>query len=203
MSPKHDDAEFQYLNLHNPMLDRWMERAPMKTNVRLYIFDIDGTLADRDTSHLLSGVKEWFRDFVGPARVALVTNQGGVGLRYWMTHDGFGDPTQFPTEEQARVHVETVQNALLPVEARAYICFAYQSKKSGKWGPTPPGFEDDPEWAHDHRKPAPGMIFDAIRDAQVTRAQTVFIGNGDEDQSGATDAGIAYMAADTFFGREP
>jgi hydroxymethylpyrimidine pyrophosphatase-like HAD family hydrolase len=57
----------------------------------LYIFDVDGTIADRDSVgiylHFIAWLKEQrARDVV----VALATNQGGAGLRYWMESAGFG-----------------------------------------------------------------------------------------------------------------
>lgn len=168
----------------------------------LFIFDIDGTLAAMGTETLLPGVAHWFLHGVGKRKIALVTNQGGVGLRGWMESGGFGEPDTYPTEEQARAHIEAISEQL-GMEARVYVCFAYQSKKSGKWAPLPDDADDDdPEWDQNHRKPAAGMIFDAIRDAATTRAHTLMVGDSNEDEEAAANAGIAFQWADAFFGRD-
>lgn len=168
---------------------------------RLIIFDIDGTLADWKAEELLPGVALWFSETRRQHQhIALVTNQGGVGLRLWMEDGGFGEPETYPTEDAARAHIDAVNNALPGGPYPAYVCFAYQSKKSGKWAPAPDDAEDDdPEWRHDHRKPAPGMIFDAIHDAGTTRAKTLMVGDLQEDYDAAIAAGIEFQWARDFF----
>lgn len=168
--------------------------------MKFFIFDIDGTLADRDTGVLLPGVREWFDQHDGAEfRIALVTNQGGVGLRRWMEEGGFGDPDQYPCEEQAREHIEKVE-AQLPVLVRSYACFAYQSKKSGKWAPTPDYVEaGDPEWDHQNRKPNPGMFLQALQGVDASPEQTIMVGDAEEDRQAAESAGVAFMWAEEFF----
>ena len=166
----------------------------------LIIFDLDGTLADRDTGALLPGVKAWFETHGDRYRYALATNQGGVGLRYWMESGGFGEPDNFPTEDQIRERIDNVI-AAIGVEMSAFICFAYESKKSGKWSPAPDGCEDDPEWDRNNRKPRPGLLLRAVRECKTTRRQTLFVGNGSEDQQAADRAEIAFADADMFFER--
>lgn len=65
----------------------------------LYIFDLDGTLAALDSTNLLPGVAEWFDASPG-VPCAIATNQGGVGLRYWMETKDFGEPGKYPTQAQ-------------------------------------------------------------------------------------------------------
>jgi HAD superfamily hydrolase (TIGR01662 family) len=165
----------------------------------LLIFDIDGTLADRDTNELLPGVETWFAQHAHEYQIVLVTNQGGVGLRFWMESQGFGEPEKFPNEDQARAHIDAVNRSLPGGPFTAYMCFAYQSQKSGKWSPTPEGCEDDPEWSASYRKPEPGMIFRAIKDASTTRAKTALVGDGAEDRFCAEQAEVTFYSADDFF----
>lgn len=173
----------------------------------LYIFDVNGTLADRDTANILPGVREWFAavDWA-TTRVAFATNQGGVGLRYWMESAGFGDPSQYPTEEQVRRRISTIEQELVPptqeLNSEIYVCFAYQSRSSGKWSPAPPGYEGRPEWSPAWRKPAPGMLLQAMHDVGANASNTVFVGDSDEDLQAALEANISFHWADDFFGRE-
>lgn len=169
--------------------------------MKLIIFDIDGTIADRDTHELLPGVSEWFRLNHHSAKYALCTNQGGVGLRYWMEHDGFGEPAKYPDEATARAHVQKVRDQLpLTDDIGVYICFAYQSQKTGMWSPTPAGHEHDPEWMQSYRKPAPGMLIAAMRDAGATPLETLFVGNDIEDVMAAKAARCSFVYAKQFFG---
>lgn len=181
-------------------------------NYDLIIFDLDGTLADRDTEEMLPGVALWF----GSERekvpyVAIATNQGGVGLRYWMESGGFGEPEKFPTAEQAYDHVTRVIGKLQDIydddAINAFlISFAYQSKKSGRWGPKPSEADYDyldwlvGEWGHEYRKPAPGMILDLIH--QFESFKTLMVGDSEEDRQAALSAGVDFEWADEFFGRE-
>ena len=166
----------------------------------LYLFDIDGTLVDQDTRAYLPGVLEWFEQNRN-RKIGLITNQGGVGLRLWMEEGGFGEPQNFPTEQQARAQIDAVNQALPGGPYPVFVCFAYQSKKSGKWAPIPEGCEDDPEWQSSNRKPAPGMLFRAIKEIGSRRDKTRYVGNGTEDRDAAANAEVPYQDADVFFGR--
>lgn len=172
----------------------------MNDATQLIIFDLDGTLADRDSGELLPGVAEWFAANKDRYRFALATNQGAIGLRYWMERDGFGEPSKYPDETKIMARIEQVI-ASLGARCKVYVCFAYQSVRSGKWSPLPPGLEDRVEWMAAYRKPAPGMLIQAMRDAAVDPGQALFVGNGPEDEGAAINAGIGFMQADEFFGR--
>jgi len=179
-----------------------LSRAARK---KLILLDIDGTITEKWTSELLDGVAEWFGDNKVP--VALVTNQGGVGLNYWMVKDGFGSPEKFPTEDEVVGRVIFIARK---IDARAYAAFAFQSKK-GNWSPVPGGHEGvntyEPgghrsSWERDWRKPNPGMLLQAMADAGVTPADTLMVGDTESDRQAAENAGCAFAWADEFFGRD-
>lgn len=172
----------------------------MNENIKLIIFDLDGTLADRDSGQLLPGVAEWFAANKDSYRFALATNQGAIGLRYWMERDGFGEPGKYPDETKIMARIEQVIGSV-GAPLKVYVCFAYQAR-SGKWSPFPPGLEDRVEWMAAYRKPAPGMLLQAMRDAGIDDpSQALFVGNGPEDEEAAARAGIGFVQADEFFGR--
>lgn len=165
----------------------------------LIIFDIDDTLADWRTHELLPGVKEWFDANAASTNLIGAANQGGVGLRYWMEHDDFGDPTRYPRSIDADEHFEIVQRNL-GHEFKVLRCYAYQSKK-GFWSPTPRGYEDANEWRQDWRKPAPGMLLEAMRLFDAKPEDTLMVGDSNEDRDAADAAGCGFVWADDFFGR--
>jgi len=177
----------------------------MKTE--LIIFDVDGTLAKAYTLDLLPKVKDFFdlvfqQDCPDRPKIVIATNQGGVGMRYWMERNNFGDPEHYPTEESIAGRMQALVSALgggadLPV----YTSFNYLNRQ-GHWAPVPPDRRDDPRWSQGWRKPAPGMLLQAMRDAGVGPKQTLFVGDSQDDQDAARAAGCAFAAADTFFERE-
>lgn len=179
-----------------------------QSNYNFIIFDIDGTLADRDTNVLLPGVLEWFESESHNYTIALATNQGGVGLRWWMVKGGFGEPDNYPDEDDALDHVAAVVNQLglspnrrADLDLRTYICYAYQSKTSGKWGPIPAGRINDWRWWPEYRKPSPGMLLRAMQEANFAAPETLVVGDGREDEQAAWTSGCHFQHADSFFHR--
>lgn len=184
-------------------------------NYRLYIFDVDDNVAKRYSDELMEGVEDWFafaRQVGGGIRFAFATNQGGVGLRYWMEQGGFGDPSTYPTENSVNARLVIVRDRLFggaTVLPPIYVCFRYQSAK-GNWSPTPHDItpaeaadEDLPgEWRKSWRKPAPGMLLQAMADAGVMPSATLFVGNGEEDRQTAAAAGCDFMFGKHLFGGE-
>ena len=172
----------------------------------LIIFDVDDTL----TLRYKHRIYHWARDFfsgVGAsmgAKFALASNQGGVGMRYWMETANFGRPEDRPTAEEAEKRLEQVALTITQLsgrEVRVYVAFAYQAKRTGKWSPIPPGCEDDPRWSPDWRKPNPGMMLAAAADWGVDPAQCLVVGDniGDANNLAARKAGMAFIEAGKFF----
>ena len=169
---------------------------------KLIIFDLDGTLRHYEDGELLPGVVDFFEQRLGDEQeVAICTNQGGVGLRYWMELGGFGKPEDYPDEQTIiRELAGVVEELPTAHDVSLYCCFAYQSKKSGKWAPIPPGEEMRPEWNPDNRKPAPGMLLRAMNDHNAAPFETLFVGDSDEDFQAAMQAGVTFEWAKDFFG---
>lgn len=170
---------------------------------KLIIFDLDDTLTPFTKTELLPGVKEWFdANDAGKVMIAMATNQGGVGLRHWMEDGRFGNPEKYPTEQQVREHIEKVlQN--LGTRFPVFMSFRYQSYKTGNWSPVPAGVKEENEWSIQWRKPAPGMLIEAMYLAGVPSHHTLMVGNDDEDRLAAEAAGCAFEWANVFFGRTP
>lgn len=166
------------------------------------IFDLDSTLAYRDYDTIAPAPAAWLREH-RPRRVAIATNQGGVGLRYWMESGGFGEPEKYPMETAVRTRLATITDAVQAItggQVRVYVAFRYYSQK-GNWSPTPPGREAEPEWSEAWRKPNPGMLLQAASDFGVALADCLYVGDMDTDEAAATAAGMAYMDEKQLFGR--
>lgn len=178
----------------------------MDKQYKLIIFDMDGTLADRDTGELLPGVADWFNVYkhvTGGVKLAIATNQGGVGLRHWMESGGFGEPQKYPTEDDVwnRIYNVVSQLSISQVQIPAYVCFAYKSQK-GTWSPTPTGKEISYHWQATNRKPNNGMLVKAMVEADILEIDTLMVGDSEEDESAALYAGCDFMWAWEFFKRE-
>jgi HAD superfamily hydrolase (TIGR01662 family) len=168
---------------------------------RLIVFDVDGTLAETYKNRLLPGVAEWFANRPADVKVAIATNQGGVGLRYWMESERFGNPKAYPTRDKIIQRMRYLSRRLGVPWKNVYVAYAYRNKK-GEAGPVPAEFALDPYWRHDWRKPEAGMIRQAMADHGVTPAETLMVGDREDDHGAAGLAGVAFMWADAFFGRQ-
>lgn len=174
---------------------------------KLIIFDFDGTLVEFKTDVILPGVCEFFQALAevdGKPFVAIASNQGGVGMRYWMQEGGFGGDSylKYPTLDEAEARFKQFTNTLPPnVDMPIFVCYAYKSSK-GNWA-TPPSFVDemDKQWWASHRKPESGMLRDAMTLYGVSPLETLMVGDMAEDQIAANAAGCHFIHADTFFGR--
>lgn len=168
------------------------------------LFDVDGTLAEYKTGAILKNVKETIQALPKDIKLATVSNQGGVGLNYWMRLKGFGIPSDYPTEQEIRNHVGNILKELDIVDrCFTYFSFAYQSKKSGEWNPEPLASETDLQsWQHSWRKPEPGMLLRAMQDFGVSPDETLMVGDWSEDELAANAAGCNFSFAKSFFNWE-
>lgn len=164
---------------------------------KLIIFDLDGTLSPMDKPVLFNDAKAWI-DANPKQAWCIASNQGGVGLRYWMERDGFGEPNKYPTAEQFERRLDSLFGDQHPMVLR---CYRYQSKKSGQWCPVPPGCDDKEEWYQGNRKPAAGMLTEAMSILPTEATETLMVGDSPEDQQAAIAAGCKFQWAWEFFGR--
>jgi HAD superfamily hydrolase (TIGR01662 family) len=135
-------------------------------------------------------------------KIAIATNQGGVGMRYWMEAGGFGNPEKFPTAQEIegrlrKILIELGIDPSIPV----YASYRYQTRE-GEWTPIPREEADNPRWNSNWRKPQSGMLVQAMADAGVHPEETLFIGDSAEDQEAAQSAGCLFLWAEDFFNRD-
>ncbi len=169
----------------------------------LTIFDLDGSLAETWDTSLLPGVAERVAELDGD--IAVVTNQAGVG---WNAVEG--DPYPRPAEVGRRLAdvaeaLPALRNALwlvsigdervsLPPERWRALAAGVTQAAS----PLRVRTSSDLDW----RKPRPGMLLEACRAFDVAPADALFVGDRDEDAGAAAAAGMAFVYARRFFGRD-
>lgn len=169
---------------------------------KLIIFDVDGTLAELYSTRLLPGVMDWFNNKPEEVEIAIATNQGGVGLRYWMESEKFGKPGKYPTQTAVTDRLAQVAEKLGLAWEDVYVAYAYRDKRRDEFGPTPPEFSNTPYWRHDWRKPQAGMLRQAMADYGVEPEETLMVGDREDDRAAAEAAGCDFMWAAAFFKRE-
>jgi phosphoglycolate phosphatase-like HAD superfamily hydrolase len=162
---------------------------------KLYIFDLDGTLTQPFANELDADIAAWLQR-ERPQRVAIATNQGGVGLRHWMIQGNFGDPAQYPEELEVYYRVMDIAQDIRDLtggQVNSYVSFRYRSK-AGNWSPIPDGRASFHEWSDQWRKPNPGMLLQALEDFGAAADTAVFVGDDWESDAGAAQAaGIEFV----------
>jgi len=115
-----------------------------------------------------------------------------------METEGFGEPDKYPTTSEVN---DRLTHLFVTRQPLAFICYRYQSQKSGKWCPIPKGCEMLDEWSEAWRKPAPGMLLAAMATCGCDPENTLMVGDSEEDQQAAANAGCTFQWAWEFFGR--
>jgi len=168
----------------------------------LYIFDLDGTLADTWESTILPGVTE--RVSVVRGQLAVATNQAGVG---W--HAAKGEPYPRPSEVGHRL--ARVADAVPRLKDALWLVAIGDEGLSltpRRWRALGAALEraalglrvrasSDRSW----RKPRPGMLLTACQALDVARDEAVFVGDHHADAEAAEAAEVDFENADRFFGR--
>lgn len=153
-------------------------------DIKLFVFDADGTLRrstvpNRPTPNkdneweLLPNVKEKLQKILSRRTdviLAIASNQGGIEQGYL-------------SRKQARKLLDDLYRELTGKRApkgMIQLC---------------PDFERP----SDCRKPKPGMLLKIIEQAGVSREQTLFVGDNEDDKVTAKNAGVRFMWAKNFF----
>jgi histidinol-phosphate phosphatase family protein len=155
----------------------------------LIIFDLDGTLVEPRIGapgkpHFRAHAHDWqLKDGILPVlrecrrrqiELAIATNQGGVA---------------FSIVQPLDITRAVNDAAYLLGIYFVYICMDHPDSRRQKWA-----------YNNLSRKPAPGMLLYAMRDAHVENCRTLMVGDLDTDEQAAENAGCAYMRASDFFG---
>jgi histidinol-phosphate phosphatase family protein len=147
----------------------------------LHIFDADGTIrgcnvpgqhAPRGPGQwfLLPGRKEKLATLEGP--IAIASNQSGIH---------YGQLTEEMSRGLLRAMARDALGEKRGGQARIYLC--PHAKDAGCAC----------------RKPAPGMLLRAARDAGVDPGKALFVGDLDTDRQAAKAAGMPFLTAEQFF----
>ena len=173
----------------------------MPKNVKMVIFDLDGTIAKPFGCELLPNVADWFAEWRGMAdrpEVAIATNQGGVAFRFHAL-DVFPDTAwKYPVQADVENRLTDLTAVLGIDPSLVYVSFAYQLGP-GQWVETPIESVSDPRWNRNWRKPNPGMVEKAMADNRLQPNQVIMVGDQDTDKAAAIAAGVPFAWASHFF----
>lgn len=161
---------------------------------RLYIFEADGALRRCTIPgqpcpngpgewEVLPGVVDRLRTIIDAqeAALAIVTNQGGVGLGDFIRHKG--KETKLPDVMTATWLVQQLSFAVAPRTSVAmHFCF------------------HAPKAQCDCRMPKPLMLWNACKQAAVPVQDALMVAESEEGREAARVAGVPFRWAHTFFG---
>lgn len=189
-------------------------------NYQLICFDLNGTLAntpfkDGQPLHALPGRCEHIQAlYTQETSIAVLTNQGPP-----LWHEATGDPkfqsaldlAQDIQRLNARISLSATQ--LVPwyialYEERA-LSLLHEQGRNGRevllllrqemfhvWqGQVHASIGIEPDW----RKPAPGMLLQVMRSEGVSAAETLYVGDREEDHAAAHAAGCDFRWAGEYF----
>ncbi|MGH2478886.1 MAG: HAD-IIIA family hydrolase [Ktedonobacteraceae bacterium] len=154
---------------------------------KLILLDVDGTLGKpksggdfRETAddwEFFPGRIEACQKLVADgSKIITCSNQGGVCFSW----------SKF-NEEQITVVLESTAKAIGAM-ASLVACSSTNAKALDRYR------FDDPR-----RKPAPGMLLEAMKMAGVSASETLMVGDRSEDQDAAKNCGVAFMWSHEFF----
>jgi D-glycero-D-manno-heptose 1,7-bisphosphate phosphatase len=146
-------------------------------NSRAVFLDRDGTIihdadycSDPKQVRVFEGVPEALRRLKGKGyKLIVITNQSGIGR-------GF-----FTLEQYRAVEAEVLRQLGLGLIDATYFC------------------PDAPEQPSKCRKPAPGMILEAVRDHRIDPGRSFFIGDKEIDAECGHNAGVRTIRVRTGF----
>jgi histidinol-phosphate phosphatase family protein len=147
---------------------------------RAVFVDRDGTImhdadycSDPKQVHIFEGVPEALRDLKGKGyKLIVITNQSGIGR-------GF-----FTMDQYRAVEAEVLRQLGPDLIDATYFC------------------ADVPDQPSKCRKPAPGMILEAVRDHHVDVSRSFFIGDKEIDAECGHNAGVRTIRVQTGFDRD-
>lgn len=165
--------------------------AETMQGIRLVLFDFNSTLVQTKSGKtFMENAQDWQVMEDRPYQIGRVkhlygvqtgicTNQGGVAY-------GFTDAAELGAEIMKAAAECEIDRHLIS------ICFTH-----------PNGKIDEYRVANDERrKPRPGMLLEAMREADATPAETIYVGDRPEDRAAAKNAGCKFILTWDFFDEE-
>lgn len=162
---------------------------------KLILFDIDETIADRDSVEIYPSVKRFIESLDPSVNVAFITNQGGPACR----RAGWEFSDTFPTMIAVQYRLDNLMKIVYDLLGRRpslYVAWIYQDKAGRVYDLSGLVAKEDIKKRLFWRKPGPGMILQACLDSSTNPANTLMIGDRPEDRGAAEAAGVAFRHVD-------
>lgn len=165
---------------------------------KLYIFDRDGSLVlPRSGNKFPENASDWawipgrrekVHELISQGKkTAYATNQGGIAFGYMPEHEMMQELAKFAFEGQFTTGRVCFSHPDAIIERYKVPCNVQKDITNGKAAPDT------------RRKPGPGMLLEITQELGIAPEDTVFIGDHEEDEQAARNAGIAFVHADQFF----
>lgn len=156
--------------------------------MRLVIFDKDNTLIAACGKRPANAPAE---QVPLPGVVAKLAQLRSLGYKLAIASNQGGVAWGFLTESQAQALVKDAARKVGGVDFWRCCCY---DERAVVRNPSSPFAQPSRR-----RKPAPGMLREIMRVAQVTPAQTMMVGDQESDRQAAEAAGVRFVWAKEFF----
>lgn len=157
---------------------------------KLVCLDVDGTLGSPKSGGDFREFADDWEFFPGRIEACQKLVEQGVKLLTVSNQGGVCFPWSKFSEEQITAALAETAKAIGAI-ASLVACSSTHEKALERYR------FDDPR-----RKPAPGMILEAMKLADVEASETLMVGDRSEDEAAAKAAGVDFVWAKDFFGDE-
>lgn len=155
---------------------------------KLYIFDVDGTLTTTKSGETFRRTADDWVWLPGRVKQCQELRTQGAVLAIASNQAGVAFPWSKFSEVEMRMEIQKVADGI--GADIAGICFTTPNKKA---------LDQYRVEGDMRRKPSPGMLLEAMSFAGVSPAEALMVGDREEDEQAAQNAGVAFISADEFF----
>lgn len=155
---------------------------------KLVCFDIDGTIVTTKSGATFRKTADDWQYLPGRMEKVQQLRRAGVKIGIASNQAGVAFPWSSFTEEQIQFEIEKVAHDI----GANYVGVSYST-------PNPKALPQYLNGNDARRKPGPGMIIEAMQWYSVPPANTLMVGDREEDEKAAIAAGVSFQHADVFF----
>lgn len=131
-------------------------------------------------------------------QMALVACAPQVGLRLWLEESGRAVPSDYPTLAVTQERLTRVAQQLGIYPEMVFLSLAHKLNPN-QWMPVPSSHLGDLRFSRNWPLPRPGMLLQAMSQAGVKPAQTLFVGHSLLGRQAAQESKVEFVTGAEFY----